>query len=136
MDECRPSVCGDSVQPHIFDEPDLTYHDLDLLPTPVEDSKGDEGLKDGSQPVPNEEPASVASIEFPSETDEPTAPFMIMTLGGCFHRSDKSRPPYFSVKLPDDGPEATYYLLNEHVKDENGKKFSCQTFLRGDLRKE
>ena len=58
MDECRSSVCGDSVQPHIFDEPDLTYNDLDLLPTPVEDPERDEGPKD--------EPESTTSTVEPS----------------------------------------------------------------------
>ena len=121
MDECGSSVCGDSVQSHIFDEPDLTYHDLDLLPTPMEDPKGDEGSKDGpeSKPVPTVEPSSV--MEYP---------LLIFTVDGKYNIDNKCNkcdmPVAFTLKMTPDGQEIPYHVIFESEVEQDDRKVKSQ----------
>lgn len=134
MDECGSSVCGDSVQPHIFDEPDLTYHDLDLHPTPVEDPKGDEGPKDGpeSKPVPTEEVLpGTANVK---------APCVIMSVSTAKNSHiDLSMVckrcglvTVLQARSSDKDEFVNYHLTHESISGENGEKFITQMLLRCD----
>lgn len=75
-------------------------------------------------------------IDFPQETDELNAPYMIISIGGRFAPiPDNSYPVVLSVKVLNGGPEAEYYLLNEEMREEGGNKYSCQCLLRKDIDK-
>ena len=119
MDECGSSVCGDSVQPHIFDEPDLTYHDLDLLPTPVEDPKGDEGSKD--------EPEPTSAVEF---SNMKGYPLIFITTDGKYRTDIKcehcNMSVAFTMKLSPTDKDVPYHLYYEQEKEEGDKKHKCQ----------